>query len=116
MSSTISVKVPGDLMQEAWTELCKKNPLRSSPGHQDPDASLAAPAPVDQVGGTPTLEQFEVFLRNRREKNLALLRAPSPVFERLFEEVERCKPYVSQMKLCELALALVVEFKSEQSA
>ena len=88
----------------------------SPPGHQDLVDSLAAPAQVDQVGGTPTLEQFEVFLRNRREKNLALLRAPSPVFERLFEEVERCKPYVSQMKLCELALALVVEFKQEQSA
>lgn len=90
--------------------------LSPAPAQQSQSDSVAAPAEVGQGQGTPTLEQFEVFLRNRREKNLALLRAPSPVFERLFEEVERCKPYVSQMKLCELALALVVEFKSEQSA
>jgi len=38
-------------------------PVSSSPpGHQDQSARLAASAPVDQVGGTPTLEQFQRWL------------------------------------------------------
>lgn len=37
----------------------------SPPGHQDQSARLAASAPVDQVGGTPTLEQFERWLDDR---------------------------------------------------
>lgn len=41
------------------------SPLSPSPGHQDQCARLAASAQVDQVGGTPTLEQFERWLDDR---------------------------------------------------
>lgn len=37
----------------------------SPPGHQDQSARLAASAPVDQVGGTPTLEQFQRWLEDK---------------------------------------------------
>jgi|GEM_PF-3009204 len=53
-NSALNPKVPGDLMQDAWTELCEKNPLRSPPGQQNQSARLAASAEVDQVGGTIT--------------------------------------------------------------
>ncbi|MDH0494708.1 hypothetical protein [Comamonas aquatica] len=36
------------------TGVCAQCPQSSPPGHQDLDASLAAPAQVDQVGGTIT--------------------------------------------------------------
>lgn len=39
------------------TGVCAHCPPSSLPGHQDLCDSLAAPAQVDQVGGTPTLEQ-----------------------------------------------------------
>lgn len=45
--------------------LTPNTPISPLPGHQDLDASLAAPAQVDQVGGTPTLEQFERWLDDR---------------------------------------------------
>ena len=96
-----------------YTEHPRLSPL---PGQEDQSARLAASAEVDQVVDTPTLEQFEAFLHSRRAQNLVLLRAPSPVAERLFEEVDRCRPFVGQIKLCEAVLLLLAEFKQEQSA
>lgn len=42
--------------------LTPNTPISSPPGHQDLDASLAAPAQVDQVGGTtPDLQKLRLF-------------------------------------------------------
>lgn len=49
----------------AFADCLWNNEECTSPGHQDQGARLAASAQVDQVGGTPTLEQFERWLDDR---------------------------------------------------
>lgn len=45
-------------------------PLSPLPGQDDQGACLAAPAPVNQVEGTPTLEQFQRWLETTAHKAL----------------------------------------------
>ncbi|CAB5696639.1 hypothetical protein [Comamonas aquatica] len=85
----------------------------SPPGHQDLDASLAAPAQVDQVGGTPTLEQFQRWLENKAHSSAAWVRNMEPL--RFFaEDVFLSEELV--VAECRAATKLLMQFKLEQSA
>ncbi|WP_174864025.1 hypothetical protein [Comamonas jiangduensis] len=88
----------------------------SPPGHQDQSARLAASAPVDQVGGTPTLEQFQRWLENRAHEakygfdNLS----SDGLFESEFLMLRAdFKRVVTESRL---ATALLMQFKLEQGA
>lgn len=89
-------------------------PVSSSPpGQQDQSARLAAVAPVDQVGDTPTLEQFQRWLENRaHEASHAFDEPPAPGDTRN-DHQWRCSTLISS---CRAATHLLMLFKLEQGA
>ncbi len=87
----------------------------SPPGHQDQSARLAASAPVDQVGGTPTLEQFQRWLENKAHSAHAEY-FNGPQGETLSQEIERCRPFTDFIARTRIATELLMQFKLEQGA
>ena len=88
-------------------------PISSPPGHQDLDACLAAPAQVDQVGDTPTLEQFQRWLEDRAH-DAAHATWPSPLLDETPSNHEfRCNAMIHS---CREATALLMMFKLERGA
>lgn len=83
----------------------------SPPGHQDLDASLAAPAQVDQVGGTPTLEQFQRWLQKKVHAASFELNEYSCTFD-----VVRSARLSHELADYRVVITLLKQFKSEQSA
>lgn len=87
----------------------------SPPGHQDQSARLAAVAPVDQVGGTPTLEQFQRWLEDKAHAAHAEY-FNGPQGETLSQEIERCRPSTDFIARTRIATELLMQFKLEQGA
>ncbi|MEN5424676.1 hypothetical protein ABE607_17590 [Comamonas aquatica] len=87
----------------------------SPPGHQDLDASLAAPAQVDQVGGTPTLEQFQRWLEDKAHAAHAEY-FNGPKGETLAQEIERCRPITALLSRTRIATELLMLFMQERRA
>lgn len=87
----------------------------SPPGHQDQSARLAASAPVDQVGGTPTLEQFQRWLEDKAHAAHAEY-FNGPQGETLAQEIERCRPITALLSRTRIATEWLMQFKLEQGA
>ena len=87
----------------------------SPPGHQDLGASLAAPAQVDQVGGTPTLEQFHRWLEDKAHAAHAEY-FNGPQGETLQQEIERCRPITALLSRTRIATELLMLFMQERRA
>lgn len=85
----------------------------SPPGHQDQSARLAASAPVDQVGGTPTLEQFQRWLETRAHEANAAFDGEPLHGDDMATHQWRCALMVNS---CRTATSLLMHFKLEQSA
>ena len=67
-----------------------------------------------QLEGT-TLAQFEAYVRQRLDENKAWFGVSNPARQDFMTEVDRCKPFVVQIKLCEAVLDLIDEFKWGES-
>ena len=91
------------------------SPLSPSPGHQDQGARLAASAQVDQVGGTPTLEQFQRWLENKAHAAHAEY-FNGPQGETLSQEIDRCRPITAVISRTRMATELLMQFKQEVGA
>lgn len=93
-----------------YTEHPRLSPL---PSHQDQSARLAASAPVDQVGGTLTLEQFQRWLEDRAHEASHAFDKPPAKGDSLKDHQWRCSTLISS---CRAATSLLMLFKLEQGA
>ena len=93
----------------------RTTPSSSPPGQQDLGASLAAPAQVDQVGGTPTLEQFQRWLEDKAHAAHAEY-FNGPQGETFEQEIDRCRPITAVIARTRMATELLMQFKLEHGA
>lgn len=89
--------------------------LSPPPAPTSPSESVAAPAEVGQVGGTPTLEQFQRWLEDKAHAAHAEY-FNGPQGETLSQEIERCRPSTDFIARTRIATELLMQFKLEQGA
>lgn len=95
----------------AFADCLWNNEECTSPGQQDQGARLAASAQVDQVGGTPTLEQFQRWLEDRAHEASHAFDKPPAKGDSLKDHQWRCSTLISS---CRAATSLLMLFKLEQ--